>query len=202
MLPSLHPALKHFIIYLALPLMVVVSHFLYFMVLMKASGKRLTVSLLNMLVYPTGMSAKVSFVFALVAGKDISHWLTAVTAGVAGYYLSLLLSFVPFLAPIFREFDMEFFLLAMGCALGSLHPTPKHFFTSAGSILINNLTPLVISFMVAMACSYLVKLQTRGLFASKDKREILKTASLIFSVSAGIVSIPVAVFFMRAYLKM
>ncbi len=189
-------AMRDPIFYMAFPLGVFVVHYLFLGVVVGISSKRRLVALLNMILYPLFMSLLVAGFFMWFSNRDYRHFLSSVVIGVLGYYLSLVLAFLPFLALIFRELDMEFLLLGIGAAMGVLYPSPLLFLKALGGLLSKNSFSLVLVFVVSLMASALVKyLISRSVVVGSEKKEALRSLVWVVSVSAGVVAVPIIVFF-------
>ena len=161
-------------------------------------GKKGIVALLNMVVYPLGMSALLALFFVITAHLGKGNFLSSLVVGVAGYYLSVVLAFVPFLDLLFRELDMEFLLLGLGTVMGVSSSSPLEFFRSLGGLLAKYSFPLLLVFVVALVASTLVKyLISRTLVVDSEKKRVLKNLAWVVSISAGVVSVPLIVFFLN-----
>ena len=190
-------AMRGLILYIGFPLGVFLVHYLFLGAVVGLSSKRRVVALLNMIFYPFCMSLLVSGFFLWLSGRDYRCFISSVVAGVVGYYFSLILAFVPFLAPLFRELDMEFLLLGVGAAMGILHSSPLQFFKALGGLLGRYSFPLVSVFVASLIASTLVKyLISRSVVVGSEKRDILKSLAWVVSISAGVVAVPIIVFFL------
>ena len=122
--------------------------------------------------------------------------LPSTVLGIVFCYLSLIFSTIPGLSILFQEVDIQYLLLGLGCAMGykinSLNQLTKNF----GDIFSLYGFHAVLAFIMGVIGSLLVKyLITKNLSASSSKNEVIKGIILGFSVSTGIVAIPVAAFF-------
>jgi len=195
--PASFFAMKELTLYIGFPLGVFLVHYLFLRMVMGLSLRKKAVALLNMILYPLGMSLLVAAFFALVSGKGWAYFLSSAVVGVVAYYFSLVLAFLPFLAPMFRELDMEFLLMGLGAALGVFYPSPLLFFKELGNVLSKHSLPLVLAFVVALVASTLVKylISKAGVMGS-ERKEVLKNLAWMVSISAGVVSVPIIVFFL------
>jgi len=191
--------MKNLVFYIGFPLGVFSVHYLFLGLVMdlSARGKKGVVALFNMVLYPVGMSALLAGFFVFVSSQSWGHFFSSLVGGVVSYYLSMVLAFIPFLDLLFRELDMEFLLLGLGAILGVLCSSPLVFFSSLGEVLIRHSFPILLVFVVALVASSLVKyLISRTLVMDGDKKEVLKNLAWVVSISAGVVSVPLIVFFL------
>ena len=197
--PTSFCVMRDLFFYIGFPLGIFVVHYLFLWLVMDLSAreKKGIVALLNMVLYPLGMSGLLSSFFVIVARLDLSHFMSSVVVGVAGYYLSMVLAFVPFLDLLFRELDMEFLLLGLGSILGVLYSSPMDFFKSLGGLLTKYTFSLLLVFVVALVASTLVKyLISKNLIVDNERKEVLKNLAWVVSISTGVVSVPLIVFFL------
>jgi len=187
-------------IYFIFPVVIFVFHYLYFSILFFKKTDRKILVLFNILIYPLIFSLVICFLFNLFTNFEFQNLIICIISGFIGYYISLMLSFVPFIGDVFREIDMEFFLLAVFCVIGFKYSNysafAKNFFKLIWSnfVYIGGLT--IFSIMFSVLFKVLIN---RFLAFSQREGEVIKFTILGYSVCAAILVIPVLLFTQKMY---
>jgi len=186
-------SVREMVFYVAFPVSVLVLHFLYLKLVFLFSRKnsKSAIVLSNVVLYPLLVSAWVSLFVKWFLGADFKVWLSAFVMGVVGYYLSVLMTLLPFIGIVFGELDMEFLFLCLGVLVGFSHPLWGE---GIKAVLHVNPVPLFVVFVVAFIMSVLIKqAATSSLKGVHDGRDTLSALVLSICVSAGFVSVLVAI---------
>ncbi len=190
--------MRTFGFYILFPVAIFVVHLLFLNFLLRVLPRERTrvVGLTNLFLYPLILSSLLALFFHFVGMKPWSHAFSSFCVGFLGYYFSFVLSLLPFVGPFFRELDMEFLLLGLSAALGSLYDSPLVFLHDLGGLLTRYSLLLVLALVSSLIISTLVKyLIVRTMVSYQERDEALKGAAWSISISAGVMGIPIAVFF-------
>jgi hypothetical protein len=185
-------------LYILFPVSIFVMHLLFLNFLLRVLPQKRPrlLGLTNLFLYPLALSSLLAVFFHFAGMKPWNHAFSAFCVGFLGYYFSFVLSLLPFVGPLFRELDMEFLLLGLSCALGSLYDSPVLFIHALGSLLTRYSLLLVLALVSSLIISTLVKyLIARTMVSYQERDEALKGIAWSVSISAGVMGVPIAVFF-------
>jgi len=190
-----------YIIYFVFPIGVFCIHLilLWFIVYLSIRERKLSVALVNILVYPVVLSFLISCSLLIFFGYslDIGVILSGLVWGIVGYYFSLALSFVPLFGPFFREPDLEFFLLGMGTVVGIDFSHPFEVVKKFGPFISKHSFAFLLSILGALLLATTVRVLFRHAISSPvtTKEDALKDIAWIASISAGVIGLPLVYLF-------
>jgi len=186
--------MKYIWFYVVIPVVIFVYHLIFLSFIERLSSRKYLVAFLNLVVYPVVTSVFLSASFVIFSKS--SSFVNVFLSGVLFAYMALILSFAPFIAPIFHELDMQFFMIAMGCSMGSALERSS-LFSGLCPLFRSRIYDVLVIFIVAVIITLIFKsVALKGLEMEESRKEVIKRISWVTSVSCAVVFIPVAYFYL------